>query len=230
MGGIADKHVEWAIVNRLKAMLDEPPQTPFNVTQTFALFSSILLWSKNRAWVAGKRAALGERAGDNDRRAHEARLALGRVLITAAPWSLSTIDPQVVVLGDERDQVPGRARINSDFENMTAEAFFEWLRNAVAHGDARTIKPIHKVSARSGRSLLAGFRFKFEEQYGSPRKLELSLYHDDMRRLGSLLADQFCKSLSGEDRYFEEEAGTARIEETALAVGQLLFSEGLGRS
>lgn len=53
MGGIADEHVEWAIVNRLKAMLDEPPQTTFSVTQTFALFSSVLLWTKNRAWVAG---------------------------------------------------------------------------------------------------------------------------------------------------------------------------------
>lgn len=42
MGGISDEHIEWAVVNRLKAMLDEPPQTPFNVTQTFALFSSIL--------------------------------------------------------------------------------------------------------------------------------------------------------------------------------------------
>lgn len=24
-GGIADEHVEWAVVSRLKAMLDEPP-------------------------------------------------------------------------------------------------------------------------------------------------------------------------------------------------------------
>jgi hypothetical protein len=53
MGGIADKHVEWAIVNRLKAMLDAPPKTKFNVTQSFALFSAILLWTKQRAWVGG---------------------------------------------------------------------------------------------------------------------------------------------------------------------------------
>jgi hypothetical protein len=39
MGGIADEHVEWAVVNRLKAMRDEPPKTKFNVTQSFALFS-----------------------------------------------------------------------------------------------------------------------------------------------------------------------------------------------
>jgi hypothetical protein len=46
MGGIADEHVEWAVVNRLKAMLDVPPPTKFNVTQAFALFSAMLLWTK----------------------------------------------------------------------------------------------------------------------------------------------------------------------------------------
>lgn len=43
MGGITDQDVEWAVVDRLKAMLAEPPKTKFNVTQSFALFSSILL-------------------------------------------------------------------------------------------------------------------------------------------------------------------------------------------
>jgi hypothetical protein len=41
MGGIADEHVEWAVVNHLKAMLDEPPKTKFNVTQSFALISTV---------------------------------------------------------------------------------------------------------------------------------------------------------------------------------------------
>lgn len=40
---INDRHVEWAVVNWLKAMLDTPPPTTFNVTQSFALFSSIVL-------------------------------------------------------------------------------------------------------------------------------------------------------------------------------------------
>ncbi len=75
-----------AIVNRLKAMLDEPPQTPFNVTQTFALFSSILLWRKNRAWVAGNRPPQRDLADENDKRAHDAREALRRSLIADEPW------------------------------------------------------------------------------------------------------------------------------------------------
>jgi hypothetical protein len=41
MGAIDDRHVEWAVVNRLKKMLDAPPKTSFNVTQSFALFNTI---------------------------------------------------------------------------------------------------------------------------------------------------------------------------------------------
>lgn len=213
MGGIADEHVEWAIVNRLKAMLDEPPQTTFNVTQTFALFSSVLLWTKNRAWVAGNRGQRGQWEDPADHRAHNVREAMRDTLITDDPWRLSLAAPQIVLV----DRADGREnqdrRINADFEAMTAEDFFKWLRDALAHGDGRTIRSIHKQSAQTGMTLLAGFRVEFNAERGAAHKLTLDLFHDDMRRIGSVLADLFCSSLSGGDRYFEEEAGTARIEE-----------------
>lgn len=98
---------------------------------------------------------------------------------------------------------------------MTAEDFFKWLRDALAHGDGRTIRPMHKVSLRTGNTLLAGFRIVFEAERGAARRLTLDLFHADMRLMGGVLADLFCKALSGGDRYFEQEAGTARIEETA---------------
>lgn len=215
MGGIADEHVEWAIVNRLKAMLDEPPQTPFNVTQTFALFSSVLLWSKNRAWVAGNHGQRRDWNDTADHQANNAREALRGMLITDDPWRLSMAPPEIILV-DREGEPPQRDRqINSDFENMTAEAFFKWLRDALAHGDGRTIRPIHKRSARTGKTLLAGFRIVFAERAGSHRNLTLSLFHDDMRRMGGILADLFCQALSGGDRYFEEDAGTAKIEEAA---------------
>lgn len=213
MGGIADEHVEWAIVNRLKAMLDEPPQTTFNVTQTFALFSSVLLWTKNRAWVAGNHGQRGEWEDQADHRAHNVRESMRDRLITDDPWRLSLVAPQIVLV----DRADGREiqdrRINADFEAMTAENFFKWLRDALAHGDGRTIKSIHKQSARNGKTLLAGFQVEFNAERRAAQKLTLDLFHDDMRRIGSVLADLFCSSLSGGDRYFEEEAGTARIEE-----------------
>ena len=217
MGGISDAQAEWAIVNRLKAMLDEPPQTTFNVTQTFALFSSVLLWTKNRAWVAGNNGQRGRWQDQADHLAHDVREAMRGKLITDDPWRLSLVVPQIVLVDRAEEREVRERRINADFEQMTAEDFFKWLRDALAHGDGRTIKPIRKLSTRTGNALLAGFRVEFNAERGAAQTLKLDLFHDDMRRIGSVLADLFCRSLSGGDRYFEEEAGTARLQEAATA-------------
>lgn len=213
MGGISDEHVEWAIVNRLKAMLDEPPKTTFNVTQSFALFSSVLLWTKNRAWVAGNRGERGDWGNPADHLAHDVREAMRGKLITEAPWSLALVTPQIALVDDDDGAANRRRPVNGDFQAMTAEDFFKWLRDALAHGDGRTIRPIHKLSPRTGNTLLAGFRIVFEAERGAAHTLTLDLFHADMRRMGGVLADLFCTALSGGDRYFEQEAGTARIEE-----------------
>jgi hypothetical protein len=217
MGGISDAQVEWAIVNRLKAMLDDPPQTTFNVTQTFALFSSVLLWTKNRAWVAGNNGQRGQWQDQADHLAHDVREAMRGKLISDNPWRLSLAVPQIALVDRGEEREIRERRINADFEEMTAENFFKWLRDALAHGDGRTIKPIHKLSTQTGNALLAGFRVEFNAERGAAQTLKLDLFHDDMRRIGSVLADLFCQSLSGGDRYFEEEAGTARLQEAASA-------------
>jgi hypothetical protein len=210
MGGILDEHVEWAVVKRLKAMLDEPPKTKFNVTQSFALFTSVLLWAKNRAWVAGLECEPILFDDPADRSAHDARRGLRHQLICGEPWRLSRKRPifPASVSSPEED-------INSDFEGMTAEVFFEWLRNALAHGDGRNIRPIHKLSRRGNRTLLAGFRIEGRSPRRSPPRLVLSLYNADMRRMGALLADQFCRSMSGDGQYALQEIATSRVDEAA---------------
>ena len=82
MGGIAEGHVECAVVNRLKAMLDDPPATQFNVTQSFALFSSVLLWTKNRIWVGGNLSERSDWFADADHAARDARERLEQIQIT----------------------------------------------------------------------------------------------------------------------------------------------------
>src|SRR5690349_2964456 len=98
MGGISDVHVEWAVVDRLKAMLDDPPKTKFNVTQSFALFSSILLWTKNRAWVGGEGAERPHWFGAKDHAARDAREALRSSRICEEPWRLSRVTPRVAAV------------------------------------------------------------------------------------------------------------------------------------
>lgn len=216
MGGIHDEHVEWAVVGRLKAMLDEPPKTKFNVTQSFALFSTVLLWTKNRAWVGGDQADRPQWFNEADHAARDAREALKGSLICNEPWLLSRVRPQITAVSGASDRPFDVEGINSDFADVTAEMFFKWLRDALAHGDGRSIRPLHRPSAHKRQTLLAGFEIVFPQSRGSKRILRLALYHADMKRLGAVLADQFCRSLSGGDRYFEEEAGTARIDEVAV--------------
>lgn len=219
MGGIANEHVEWAVVDRLSKMFNNPPKTEFNVTQSFALFSTVLLWTKNRAWIAGNHGQRGDWSNQVDHRAHDVREMLRSRMIVDEPWSLSIEAPIIALANIDYEENLEDRQINSDFKDMTAERFFQWLRNALAHGDGRSITPIHKPSKRwdktllVGFRLLAGFRIVSPRARRSPQRLTLDLHSADMRRIGSKLADLFCKSLAGDDRHLEREAGRVLVEE-----------------
>ena len=114
MGAISDEQVEWAVVNRLKAMLDDPPKTKFNVTQCFAHFTTILLWTKNRAWVGGYREDRPDWFDEADHAAHNARERLRDARICDDPWRLSRIRPQIVMVDPDREP-PRLALIGSRF-------------------------------------------------------------------------------------------------------------------
>lgn len=207
MGGIADLQVEWAVVSCLKAMLEKPPKTKFNVTQSFAVFAAIVLWTKQRAWVVGQQAFTPA-----DQAAKAFRVALKDVSIVDAPWSLSRSVPKLTPTETNPVCLP---EINADFVNMSAEDFIKWLRDVLAHGDGRTISPLHKLSKKGDKTLLAGFRITFPPNRGADRSLTVSLYHDDLRRIGGVLAEAFCHKLSGGDDLFERAAGIQSVKEAA---------------
>jgi hypothetical protein len=78
---IREEQVEYAVVDRLREMINKPPQTRYNVTQRFAMFSTVVLWTKNRAWVAGKKDKL-PLSDPADISAHDVREAMRLKLIT----------------------------------------------------------------------------------------------------------------------------------------------------
>ena len=214
---ISDEHVEWAVVNRIKHLLEDPSSTKFDVTQSFAFFTTILMWAKNRLWVGGNKKDGSFLLSLPDIVSRETRKKLGEELICGPSWHLSRVSPELITVNSRYQSRKQENEINSDFANMTAEQFFKWLRDSIAHGDGRTIRPIHRRSIKGGKTLLAGFTIVSEETRGSSRQLTLTLYHADMKRLGALLADLFCRSLSGDNQYFELDAGAVSIEEAALA-------------
>ena len=201
MGGIHEEHVEWAVVNRLKAMIDQPPETPFNVTLGFSLFSTVLMWTKNRMWLRVEDART-----DADKYALTAREKLGEALIVDAPWELSRAFPAG----------QGNGAVNNDFSQMPAWEFFKWLRDALAHGDGRTIRPLHWRSVETNKEWLGGFHVEFPRTKGSKEILTLHLFKRDLQTLGSQLANLFCQDLArGVDYQFRDAATLRMLEEVS---------------
>ena len=103
---------------------------------------------------------------------------------------------------DNADILGDRGEVNADFVGTTVGDFTIWLRNALAHGDGRNIRPIHKQSRQTGREYLAGFALAENRGPGQT----LHLYYQDMTRIGIGLADNFCRELSHGDERFEVDA------------------------
>lgn len=209
MGGIPQEHVEWAVVNRMKRML-ETPREDFSVTETFALFSSTVLWVKNRAWTPDH--AAGQ--GDIDARSVRQQLAASPIL--GEPWNLSRSIPNWLGGGggggsDRTVRLLARP-VNDDFKEMSAENFFRWLRDALAHGDGRTVTPLNRPAPNQGTQWLAGFEIKFNATRGSKTNLHLTLTKDDMRRLGMKLAEMFCETLAGGNDFDQQDHATRIVE------------------
>jgi hypothetical protein len=174
-------------------------------------FSAIVLWTKQRTWVGGDAIDRPPWFNETDHAARDVREALRAASIFVPPWSLSNTRPRLSRVRERNPIDVAEERINADFEGITAEQFVKWLRDALAHGDARKIRPIHRPSRTGNDTFLAGFEIVSPAERRSKRNLTLSLYHADMTRIGAILADGFCKALSGGDRYFEQDAATATI-------------------
>jgi hypothetical protein len=170
-------HAEWAVVDRLSAMLREPPHTAYNVTQSYGLCLAILAWVLQRVRTPENKAITQE-----DHASISVKTALDGQRIKDQPWAITT---------------SGSGPRNSDFVGFTAFKFLKWLRDATCHGDARNVAPINMNGA------LIGFRFEMKEKRDSQvRSLELT--ESDLRRIGLTLAEMYCDALGRSDSFIED--------------------------
>jgi hypothetical protein len=188
---ITDDHVEWAVVGRLRRLLEEPPHQEFNVTQAYALFTTILCWVMQHVRIPEKATT-----SDNDLSARDLFRTLSGMTIADDPWRVY-IKPaeRIELVGSRRITIPGP----SNFEHHTAGRFLINLRDATAHGDARNVKPFN-FPIRS-EQLLVGFRFTCAE-YRDPKDRKritwqgtITLLESDMRRIGGALAKYYCDAI-----------------------------------
>lgn len=170
MTAITNAHAEWAVVDRLRAMLVEPPHQAYNVTQSYALCVAILAWVMQR---------IRTRANEVDTPEARAAVTVKARLVgqpaEAMPWFARqpSSGPDIVDRGNFADQ--------------TAFDFLKSLRDAMCHGDARSVFPIN----RNGQ--LVGFEFRVMSREGI--EWSATLKERDLRRIGTALAAMYCEAL-----------------------------------
>lgn len=170
MTAITKTHAEWAVVDRLRSMLNEPAHAEYNVTQAYGLCVAILAWVMQRVRTPDSRASSAE-----DRAAIAARKSLEQQHVEALPWGLKT------------PGTAGQGAEHGAFKDFSAFDFLKWLRDATCHGDARQVTP-----SNLGGSLV-GFEIRATARGDHERSLVLS--ERDLRRIGNALATVYCEAL-----------------------------------
>lgn len=206
MGAITKEHAEWAVVDRLRQML-EHPQQEFVATQSFALFSSIVCWVMQHIRITER-----QQATDADKAASELYNQLRKEAIVSEPWNVLTgSEVRIERVGSRGVTVPAP----QGFEGHTAARFLKNLRDAMAHGDARKVEPFNDGH------WLVGFSFNCSELEGREVMWEgqITLLRTDFQRLGSLLATRYCSAIktSGDRRHGAHFADVAASLEEADA-------------
>jgi hypothetical protein len=184
MALITEDHAEWAVVDRMRQMMEEP-KGDYLATQTYAMFTAILCWVMQHL-----RIPVGQQANAKDHAAANLLKELEAAKASDAPWSIP-------VAPKERTERVGTAQVHisapSGFADHSVKRFLINLRNAMAHGDARNVKPFN-----SG-PYLVGFTFNCEEADRRGRITwngEITLLRSDMRRIGELLATRYRDAIS----------------------------------
>lgn len=205
MGLITADHAEWAVVDRMRRMM-EAPQGDYLATQTYALFTTTLCWVLQHLRIREDQQQTAK-----DKAAASLLAELAQVHASAVPWRIPVASVRRMErVGNKRVTVPATA----GFEDHTLKRILINLRDASAHGDARNVVPFN-----SGPHLI-GFTFNCAE----PRNVHwdggrFTLLRADMQRIGTALATRYRDAIveAGRERYgsnFPGE-GAHMIEEVA---------------
>src|SRR6266852_1424217 len=199
-----------AVVGRLRLLLEETPNERFNVTQSYALFTSILCWVLQRIRVPED-----DNVSQDDRNAHKLFRTLSEMPIKDDPWRMHVLPtPRIVSIGSHTMAVPA----SENFEAYSAFQFMKALRDATAHGDARNVSPFNFDN------FLVGFSFSCAEFKGkgkTRRKIwqgKVTLLESDMQRIGRELARMYCDTIRRSDPHNKDNSfgrDATSIQETA---------------
>lgn len=195
MTEITKAHAEWAVVDRLRTMVEEKPHANYSVTQSYGLCLAILAWVMQRVQTSES-----QTTSPQDHAAITLRKKLASQCVESHPWCLKT------------GEAEGCVHSNKDFKGFTAFNFLKWLRNASCHGDARQVSPLNSDGS------LIGFELRVTDRGNQTRVLFLT--ECDLRRIGVALATMYCHELqsavSPAPTHFVEDAQSMRERRIAV--------------
>lgn len=153
---IQDSEIEWAVIARLRDILEASSDREFEVTEAFAAFSSIICWIAQRMRPKGTSLA--------DNAARRFHTAMDKRLLQSAPGA--------------PDYVSG----------VTVAIAIIDLRNALAHADAQSVRPLN-IREHGRPPRLIGFEF-------CGRQGAIRLTAGQMVKFGTWIADEFTTAIS----------------------------------
>jgi hypothetical protein len=177
---INECHMEWATVERMRAMLSSV-RRDYEITQTYTLFTGILCWTIERI------------RSHDDASVVVARLRSLKIELedTAIRDYVGGLHSQRLVSVPAYNDFSGFTRLGEGQDK--ALSVLVALRNAVAHGDARSVRPINEKGRLMGYELTWGNK----KDPSKDPTVSVRLNRIGMVAIADQIAQDFCRAVIG---------------------------------
>ena len=187
---IKTEDFEWAAIDRMGKMLEQP-HPKFKTTQTYSNFSAILCWTVQRIRTSPINpntdlAARQTPQGDANFEVFDA--------IQIAMFN-DTIEGYFGRLPNASGRLNTLQHKDGNEGDISALAFVIALRNAVAHGDGRKVKPVNRPNQ------LVGFEFSLSNPGNFPQwSCNTQLNRSAMAQIAGKMVNAFCASFRKQNK------------------------------
>lgn len=192
---IRSEDYEWAAIDRMGKML-KCPHPDFKTTQTYSNFSAILCWTMQR--VRTLPVHPGTDLATRQPPQNDPNFSIFDAIQT--DMLAKSIEAYFGPLPKATEHLNTLQTVDNSGGDITALAFAIALRNAVAHGDGRKVKPVNRPRQ------LVGFEFTLSNPRNFPQwSCTTQLNRTAMAQIAGKLADVFCDSFRKQKRISESE-------------------------
>ena len=182
MGEIRSQDFEWAAIDRMGKMLRQPHPS-FQTTHTYSSFASILCWTVQRI----RTSPILPGKPNYQRVTPEGDDSFDIFDAIQIELNVSSVEEFFGLLPNASGRLNSLLLQSEDGYEISALSFVIALRNSVAHGDGRSVKPVN----RPGQ--LVGFEFQLANPKFFPSwSCNTQLNRSAMAQIAGKMVDAFC--------------------------------------